>query len=50
MLNLNFDLPQKTTPIRCSQGSPGGCSYIIFHKREIDIILLEYLLKNYGGF
>ena len=36
MLNLDFDLPYRTSPRRCSQGSPGGWIYVDILQKEID--------------
>ena len=46
MLNLNFDLPCKTTPRRCSQGSPG--EDLIFFTKYINTI--DDSLKKYNDF
>ena len=49
MLNLGFYLPYKTSPRRCSQGSPGGWILISFLQIR-NRILLEDSLKNYDDF
>ena len=44
-MKLNFDLPYRIPPRRCSQGSPGGWINFFFYKIEIDKYYWKIYLK-----
>ena len=48
MLNLDFGLPCRTSPRRCSEGSPGGWNWISFLQNEDSLKNYDDWLKTGG--